>query len=93
MTNPTNKPKADSDSIVRGKRMALAAYIGLSEKRSTLFRQTRRTPADTLDINVLLEEMPASAPNGSSTQREWCDFIGAVSKTVAGLNSIQIPIK
>ncbi len=93
MNNRTNKPKADSESIVRGKRMALAAYIDLSVKRSNLFRQPRPTPTDRLAMNVLVQEMPACAPNASSTQREWCDFIGGISKTVAALNSLQTSIK
>ncbi len=88
MNNQTNKPRPDSEAIVRGKRMALAAYIDLSRKRSNLVRKGWHTPTEDRAMNVLLTRMPATAPCVGSSQREWCDFIAGVTKTLGALNAI-----
>ena len=80
-------PAPNVQSIQRGKKLAHDTFCTLWAQRGALIRK-RRTAADNIILNVLLEELPDREPLPSAPASEWCAFISAVTRTLTTLKDL-----
>lgn len=85
---PVPRPAPDQESLLRGKLLARDAFLALAAQRRALIKRTNRTPAEDLILDTLLAEMPGTVPDGTADAAAWCDFVGAVSRTLAAIKSL-----
>lgn len=75
-------PTPNIQSIQRGKKLAHDTFCTLWAQRGALIRK-RRTAAENIILNVLLEELPDREPLPSAPASEWCAFISGITRTLS----------
>jgi hypothetical protein len=87
MKSVTN-PKPDLLSLTRGVALARETFLTMHAQRSALLRKTRRSYAENLILNTMLEEMPDSLPATNADNRAWCGFVEQVTNTLQAIKDL-----
>jgi hypothetical protein len=81
-------PAPDLQSLTRGVALARETFLTMHAQRGALIRKPRRSYAENLILNVMLEEMPDSLPAANADNRAWCGFVEQVSNTLQAIKNL-----
>jgi hypothetical protein len=81
-------PAPDLQSLTRGVALARETFLTMHAQRTALLRKTRRTPAENIILNTMLEEMPDALPAPNADNRAWCAFVGQVGATLKAIKDL-----
>jgi hypothetical protein len=81
-------PAPDLQSLTRGVALARETFLTMHAQRGALIRKPRRSYAENLILNVMLEEMPDSLPAPNADNRAWCGFVEQVSNTLQAIKDL-----
>lgn len=87
MKSATN-PAPDLQSLTRGVALARETFLTMHAQRTALLRKTRRTPAENIILNTMLEEMPDSLPAPNADNRAWCGFVEQVTNALQAIKDL-----
>lgn len=82
------RPAPDHESLLRGKLLARDTFLTLHAQRRALVRKPCRTAAEDRILGTLLTTMPDTMPDGAADNGAWCNFVGAVSRTLGAIKSL-----
>lgn len=81
-------PAPDLQSLTRGVALARETFLTMHAQRNALLRKTRRTPAENIILNTMLEEMPDSLPAPNADNRAWCGFVEQVTNALQAIKDL-----
>jgi hypothetical protein len=81
-------PAPDLQSLTRGVALARETFLTMHAQRAALLRKNRRSYAENLILNTMLEEMPDSLPAANADNRAWCGFVEQVSNTLQAIKDL-----
>ena len=81
-------PAPDLQSLTRGVALARETFLTMHAQRTALLRKTRRTPAENIILNTMLDKMPDNLPAPNADNRAWCGFVEQVSNTLQAIKDL-----